>query len=236
MLTTAMLGLTVLVTIFYIVLFVSPSLLPFGTKSEPEPVVLLSTSTPRPTIPLTDTPVPVPPTWTLQPTPTEQPTYTPRPARSTRTPRPSLVLTLPSTPTGTPTVTRHPYPFKLSDAGVVFMEYFFSSTCDWLGIAGEVLDQEGEPITGIAVVLNGGGFQNVVTTSGSRPDYAPSGWEHFLDSQVKEGIFLIQLYQVQDGQSWPVSEQVEVRTRKDCRANLVYLVFEVVWDDYVYVP
>jgi hypothetical protein len=109
------------------------------------------------------------------------------------------------------------------------MSYFFSSTCDWLGIAGEVLDQEGEPVTGISVVLNGGGLNNVVTSSGSRTDYAPSGWEHFLDSQPKEGIFTIQLWH--KGQ--PVSELVEVRTRRDCRANLAYLVFEIAWDGYV---
>ena len=109
------------------------------------------------------------------------------------------------------------------------MRYPFSSQCDWLGIAGEVLDQESEPITGIAVVLNGGGLQNVVTQSGQAPDYAPSGWEHFLDSKVKEGDFTIQLWH----QGQPVSEVVNVRTRRDCRANLAYLVFEVAWEDYV---
>jgi hypothetical protein len=118
------------------------------------------------------------------------------------------------------------------DDGVQFTRYPFSSSCDWLGIAGEVVDQEGEPITGIPVVLNGGGLQNVVTNSGDRPDYAPSGWEHFLDSRVKEGTFTIQLYRVVGDQSFPVSEVVEVRTRRDCRANLAYLVFEIAWEDY----
>jgi hypothetical protein len=113
------------------------------------------------------------------------------------------------------------------------MRYPFSSECNWLGIAGEVVDQEGEPVMGIAVVLNGGGLTNIVATSGDRPDYAPSGWEHFLDSQVKEGNFTIQLYKVANNQSYVVSELVEVRTRRDCRANLAYLVFEVVWDDYI---
>jgi hypothetical protein len=109
------------------------------------------------------------------------------------------------------------------------MRYPFSSECNWLGIAGEVHDQEGEPITGIAVVLNGGGLENIVTQSGQAADYAPSGWEHFVDSKVKEGIFLIQLW----NKGQPVSEQVEVRTKRDCRANLAYLVFEVAWENYV---
>jgi hypothetical protein len=115
------------------------------------------------------------------------------------------------------------------DEGIRYERYPFSSECNWLGIAGEVLDQEGEPITGISVVLNGGGLENIVTQSGQAPDYAPSGWEHFVDSQIKEGIFLIQLWH----QGQPVSEQVEVRTKRDCRANLAYLVFEVAWEGYV---
>ncbi len=230
-LATATLGVTVLAVIFYFVVFISPSMSPFG-KSEPTPVALLSTPTPKPTLPPTDTPLPVADTWTPEPTRTREPTVTPRPAQPTRTPRPTVFFTPIPTETGTPTPTRHPFPFKLVDEGVEFMRYPFSSTCDWLGIAGEVVDQEGEPVLGIPVVLNGGGLQNVVTNSGDRPDYAPSGWEHFLDSQVKEGLFTIQLYRVRNNQSFPVSELVEVRTRRDCRANLAYLVFELVWDDY----
>jgi hypothetical protein len=229
MLTVVVLGLTVLVLIYYMVVFVSPSLSPLGAGAEPTPVAVLFTPTTRPTIPVTDTPVPPPPTWTLRPTRTAVPTNTPRPPRPTNTPRPTVVFTLPPTETGTPTATRHPYPFRLSDDGVTFTSYYFSSSCDWLGIAGEVVDQEGEPITDIAVVLNGGGFQNQVTYSGQASAYAPSGWEHFLDVRVKEGIFLIQLW----NRGEPVSEQVEVRTRADCRANLVYLVFEKVWEEYV---
>jgi hypothetical protein len=115
------------------------------------------------------------------------------------------------------------------DDGVAYQKYFFSADCAWLGIAGEVLDQEGEPVLGISVVLNGGGFQNQVTASGNRPDYAPSGWEHFLDVQPKDGDFTIQLWH----QGQPVSELVDVRTSKDCRRNLAYLIFEIAWEGYV---
>lgn len=232
-LTTATLGLTVLVLIYYTVVFISPSLSPFGPKPVPTAVALMSTPTPKPTIPITDTPVPPPPTWTPRPTRTPPPTNTPRPPRPTNTPRPTVFFTPIPSPTGTPTPTRHPFPFKLVDEGVQFMRYPFSSDCNWLGIAGEVVDQNGEPVNGIAVVLNGGGLSNVVTTSGSRPDYAPSGWEHFLDSKVKAGDFTIQLYKVEGNTSFPVSEVVQVRTRQDCRANLAYLVFQVVWEEYV---
>jgi hypothetical protein len=228
-LAVTMLALTVLVTIFYVAIFVSPSLIPFGNKPEPTLVALMNTPTPRPTIAVTNTP---PPTWTSEPTRTPPPTSTPLPARPTRTQRPTMYFTPFPTETGTPTPTTHPYPFKLSDEGISYMSYPFSSSCSWLGIAGEVIDKDGEPVLGVPVVLNGGGFQNHVTQSGQAPDYAPSGWEHFLDSQIKEGTFTIQLYRVVGDQAFPISELVEVRTKRDCRANLAYLVFEQAWDDY----
>jgi hypothetical protein len=227
-LTTVTLGLAVLVAIFYTVVFIAPSLSPFGAQ-EPTRVALLSTPTPKPTIEASPTPIVAPATWTPSPTPTRPTPTNSRTPTPTKTPSPTIFFTLTPTETGTPTPTRHPWPFKLSDDGVQYMRYPFSSQCDWLGIAGEVVDQEGEPITGIAVVLNGGGLQNVVTQSGQAPDYAPSGWEHFLDNKVKEGDFTIQLW----NQGQPISEVVNVHTRRDCRANLAYLVFEVAWDDYV---
>jgi hypothetical protein len=165
-------------------------------------------------------------------TPTPYPTYTPYPTLRAEpqdeayTPYPTL----------TPVNTTHPFPFKLSDDGVMYETYPFSSSCDWLGIAGEVRDQDGNHIPGISVVLNGGGLQNIVTTSGNKPQFGASGWEHFVDNKVKEGDFTIQLWgkmYASSTDNQPVSEKVIVRTRADCRANMIYLVFEVAWDDYV---
>lgn len=233
-LTRLTLAVAVLVSILYIVVFIDPSLTPFGSKPTATLLALLYTSTPKPTpIPPTNTSVP---TWTPVPPPTQGPTDTPRPVRPSNTPRPTVYFTPFPTDTGTPTPTIHPYPFKLVDEGVRFESYPFSSGCDWLGMAGEVLDQEGEPIPGIAVVLNGGGLQNIVTYSGDKAEFGPSGWEIFVDNKVKEGIFTIQLWHrmyASDTENREVSELVEVRTRRDCRANMAYLVFEVAWDDYV---
>jgi hypothetical protein len=227
-LTTIVLALTVLVLIFYVVIFISPSIAPFGGGSEPTLVAMLDTPTAKPTVAITDTPMPPPATWTPQPTRTPEPTPTTRPPRATRTPRPTVFFTPIPSETPTPSATVHPWPFKLVDDGIAFQRYPFSSECNWLGIAGEVVDPEGEPIVGIAVVLNGGGLQNVVTQSGQASNYAPSGWEHFVDGKVKEGMFEIQLWH----RGQPVSEKVEVRTRKDCRANLAYLVFERAWENW----
>ncbi len=132
--------------------------------------------------------------------------------------------------TGTPPPTRSNYPFALKDNEITYTQYFFSSDCNWLGIAGLVLDKEGNPITGLPVVLNGGGFENHVTYSGHAPAYGESGWEHFLDDHVKEGEFYIQLY---NNQGQPISDRIQVRTRADCRANLIMIIFEQNWDEYI---
>ena len=132
-------------------------------------------------------------------------------------------------PTGTPPATRSNYPFALQNNEIIYTQYFFGSDCNWLGIAGLVLDKEGNPVVGLPVVLNGGGFQNHVTYSGNAPAYGESGWEHYIDNKVKEGDFSVQLY---SNEPQPISDQIHLRTRADCRGNLIFIVFEQNWDEY----
>jgi hypothetical protein len=235
-LTLLVLGLTALVSLCYLGAFISPSFLSgFLPAARPTTTqaVVLSLPTATPTLPATDTLVP---SWTPVPSRTPRPTgtrrYTPT---ASRTPGPSPTFPptwTPAGPTGTPPPTRSNYPFALKNNEIIYTQYFLSSDCNWLGIAGLVLDKEGNPITGVPVVLNGGGLENIVTYSGNAPAYGESGWEHFLDSRVKEGDFTVQLYRVRDNQSEPVSDRIQVRTRADCRANLVMVVFELNWDEY----
>jgi hypothetical protein len=232
-LTLITLGLTAVVAFLYLLAFLAPPL--FGgllktEKPEPTPAatMVLPSATASPVA--SDTPIA---SWTPEPSRTPRPTST---QRSTATPSvtPGPSPTFPPTwtpaPTeGPPLPTRSNYPFALKDNEIVYTEYFFGSGCDWLGIAGLVQDKEGNPITGLPVVLNGGGLQNQVTYSGNAPAYGESGWEHFLDNKVKEGIFTVQLY---SNQGEPISDPVEVHTREDCRANLVMITFVKNWDEY----
>lgn len=234
-LTLVTLGLTALVSLCYLVAFISPSLLSGFLPTEgPTPTLvttLLALPTPAPTTIATDT---VLPSWTPEPTRTSPPTNTPRyTPTSSHTPGPTPTFPPTWTPgasSGSPLPTRSNYPFALQNNEIIYTQYFFSSACNWLGIAGQVLDKEGDPITGLPVVLNGGGLQNRITYSGDAPAYGESGWEHFLDNKVKEGDFTIQLY---SNQGQPMSDQIQVRTRADCRANLIMIVFELNWDEYV---
>jgi hypothetical protein len=230
-LTLVTLGLTALVAVYYLLVLVSPSLSPLGPKDEPTPVALVPTLTPKPTLAATSTPAP---TWTPVPSGSPTPSLTPRDT-ATANPTPGPTSTFPPTwtppPTpGTPPPTRSNYPFALRNNEIVYTQYFFSADCNWLGIAGLVVDKEDNPITGLPVVLNGGGFENLVTHSGNAPAYGESGWEHFLDVTVKEGDFSIQLY---SNEPRPISDEIHVHTRADCRTNLIWIVFELNWDEYV---
>ncbi|UCC62208.1 MAG: hypothetical protein JSV36_15715 [Anaerolineae bacterium] len=232
-LTIVTLALTALVSVCYLAAFISPSL--FGgllstERATPTLAIAMSSPTPRPTVVATDTSVP---TWTSLPTRTPRPTETPQNTpTATRTPGPTPTFPPTWTPlptVGTPPPTRSNYPFALRDNELIYTQYFFSSDCNWLGIAGLVVDRDDNPITGLPVVLNGGGFQNHVTYSGNAPAYGESGWEHFLDNKVKEGDFTIQLY---SNEPQPISDQIQVHPRADCRTNLIMIILEKNWDEY----
>jgi hypothetical protein len=230
-----MLGLTALVCLGYLAAFASPSLLEKvlpGGGPTPTQAVVQSFPTPMATTrPPTDTPVP---SWTPMPTRTPRPSHTPGPTpRLDHTPGPTPTFPPTWTPYLSPTApppTRSNYPYALQNNEITYQAYFLGSGCDWLGIAGIVLDKEEKHVTGLPVVLNGGGLQNIVTYAGHAPAYGESGWEHFLDNKVKEGDFTVQLY---SNQGQPISDQIQVRTRADCRANLIWIVFELNWDEYV---
>ncbi len=230
-----MLGLTALIVIAFLGVFVRPGLvgglLP-GREPTPTLAVVQSFPTPQPTsVPLTDTPVP---SWTPLPSRTPYSNSTPRHTLTPSTtsgPMPTFPPTW--TPFVSPTApppTRSNYPYALQNNEITYQQYFLGSGCDWLGIAGQVLDKEENPVVGLPVVLNGGGLQNIITYTGHAPAYGDSGWEHFLDNTVKEGDFTVQLY---SNQGQPISDQIQVRTRADCRANLIWIVFVLNWDEYV---
>jgi hypothetical protein len=233
-LTFVTLGLTGVVSVIYVMAFFSPSLLEgLLPVDQPTPTlaVALVLPTAEPTLTPTNTAMV---TWTYQPTGSPGPTGTPKGSPTsiaTRQATPTFPPTwTPILPTGTLPPTRSNYPFALKDNEIIYTQYFFSSDCNWLGIAGLVLDKQGNPIVGLPVVLNGGGFQNHVTYSGNAPAYGESGWEHFLDNKVKEGDFTIQLY---SNEPQPISDQIQVHTRADCRGNLIMIIFELNWDEYV---
>ncbi len=178
---------------------------------------------------ITLTPSPTkPPTWT--PTPTPGPTDTPGPSPTptvTGTPRPTRAPAATPTDTRTPTVpgpTFSPFKYTKTNDEIVFRSDPYGARCgDWMGVAGQMLNRNGSPLSGVTVVGWGGPIpeQNKrVFVSGSSASIndrygSPAAYEIYIGAPG-EFDFIIQVYE--NGQ--PVSDFIRFRTRLDCRANL----------------
>lgn len=207
----------------------APTSTPLPTAAS---LAVLPTLTPTSLLP-TWTPVPPEATATPRPTNTARPTGTPTPVPTfpTQTPTPTHTPTPSNTPTDTPpgpsptaSPTRSQYLFTRSDSSPFYLQnYANDAGCGWMGIAGEVLDLDRNPVApGSYQVRVWGSGIDVRLPVGSAPDYSPSGWEQFLfDSPV------IRDYEVQleSANGTAVSLAYRVQTRSSCNQNLVRFDF-----------
>ncbi len=208
-----------------------PTLTPSFT---PEPATVTPTSTPSPT----ETPGPTS-TATVTPLPTSTgtagptPTFTPGPA-GTATIRPTATLTLtptwtstftpsPTGPTPTQTNTLSPYPFAMQEGSPRMRANFANAAgCNWQGLAGQVITQSNEPVTGIQVRVSGEGLSSpLITLSGSSTVYGPSGWEIVVDNKTNNGRYTVSLW----SGDMQVSPEVEVVFPNSCEQNLAVINF-----------
>ncbi len=185
------------------------SLLPTWTPDAPEPTAQVGpTNTRRATLTPSITPIfpTKTPTKTPTPTPTNTPTETP--------PGPS--------PTAPPT--RSAFPFTRSDSSPFYLQNFANNAgCDWMAIAGEVLDLNRNPVPGGSYTVHvwDSGIDAHLTV-GSAPAYSPSGWEQFLFNSPVIRDYNVQL---ESGNGTAVSEVYRVQTRASCNQNLVRFDF-----------
>lgn len=193
-----------------------------------------------PTFTPTPTEDPLQPTFTpaatatrgrLTETPTRAPTLTPSatPLLPTRTSTPTPTNTPTATPTEGPsptaTYTRSPFPFNKSpDSPIYLRNYANTAGCDWLGVAGEVQDTNGNPVPPgqYRVHIYGSGIDERRDV-GSAPAYGPSGWEQFVfDAPVIRSYNL----QLETSNGTAVSQVYQVQTRASCNENLLYFIFQ----------
>lgn len=227
----------------FVILLFAPGLIGTPAVGTPVPTALPPTLAVAVSVPtLTPTPTDDPrirPTFTpvsgeieiaAGPTNTRRPTLTPSatstiPTR-THTPTPSNTPTNTVTPGPSPTqtFTISPFPFTKSPDSPIYLKNFANGAeCNWLGIAGEVLDTNGLPVGSnkYRVHVWDSGIDARVPVGGA-PAYGPSGYEQFVfDSPV------IRNYNVQlettGGEA--VSQVYRVQTRSSCNENLLYLIF-----------
>jgi hypothetical protein len=219
-LSLVLLGLTVVVLVFYALIAMDPylPLNPFPPRSE---VVVVATVTPSPTV--THTPVATwtstaTPTITPTPPPSFTPTITPTP-EDTSTPVPTETPEPTAAPT--PRVTRSPYPFTYQ---VTYETPYYG--CAWTGVAGTVEDIDGNPLIGYPVHVWGGGIDTVVT-SGDKQIYGDSGWEQFFNNAPQEirGVFRVQLHSRDNPNHPPVSQEIVLDFPGYCSTALARIVF-----------
>ncbi|MEE9600050.1 MAG: hypothetical protein V3V66_06275 [Anaerolineales bacterium] len=210
---------TVVVILLFALIFINPQ---SGLNPLPPTTI--------PALVLTNTPTPtpegiLPATWTPTTAPTIAPTIAP-----TKTQIPS------DTPEPTPEET--PIPTANLESGTSFSVQEGSpshtenslhpeSGCNWLGIAGQVFDSEGLPVSGI-LVESGGMLGEIeisgITLTGMAPVYGDGGFEIVLrDSPVSsDGDIWIQLL---DQANLPLSEKIYLQTYDSCDSNLVKINF-----------
>lgn len=179
------------------------------------------------------------PTWTPQgpgatamatATNTRRPTAEPSitvtfpPATNTPTITPSPTATETPGPPPTVTVTRAPYPFTKMDTSPMYLQNFANNAgCEWMGIAGEVLDLVGNPVGSgqYRVHIWGSGIEERVPVGGA-PAYGPSGYEQFLFNAPVIRDYNVQL-ETNNGSA--VSQVYSVQSRASCNQNLVIFNF-----------
>jgi len=100
--------------------------------------------------------------------------------------------------------------------------------CNWLGVAGQVLDGSGNPVTNLVVVAEGvlqGEEVMEVDITGLHDAYGPGGYEIELSNSVvaTTNMIYITIYDL-DGSV--LSSSVSIATRADCNQNLLILNFQ----------
>jgi hypothetical protein len=157
-------------------------------------------------------------------------------ATSTKTTVPSATFTptrtktsVPGTATASPTATVQVYLYGPQSGTPIQSQNFVNSTsgCSWQGIAGQVFDKSGNPVS--SVVVKGGGTWNgsnvtLLGLTGAATGYGEGGYELVLGTKAVASTqtVWVQLYDLA-GKS--LSKQIYVSTSSDCTKNLVILNF-----------
>ena len=179
-----------------------------------DPSLATATRTKTPTPEISDTPTE---TATLDATQIFQLT------QSIATDTPTVTNT--SAPTFTPSKTRSAFPFTVQGGAPTPIQNFANSAgCNWMGIAGQAFNLEGNPIIGLVVHLEGGDLNQDAIT-GTKTAYGAGGYEFFINNRPVQtiGEYKIQLRD-QNGAT-PLSDVIVVNTFADCSKNLLLVNF-----------
>lgn len=158
---------------------------------------------------------------------------TTEPAVPTATEAPTLTTTfVPSqTPTKVPSVTPTAFPYTVQAGTPVYTTNFGypDAGCNWLGVGGQVFDENGSPVINLVVWVRGSientPFEAIVLSGTAEGDkYGPGGYEAIIHNAVLEtsGIFSIQILDLNGN---ILTDQVFFDTYAQCDQNLILINF-----------
>jgi hypothetical protein len=210
----------------FIMIFNDPNIFlnPFRPKPLPSPMEYpTATVTPRSILPPTWTPSPtLEPTDTVTPLPTDTPAPTETPF-SLFTPTETSV---PAAGRGMPFEVSAGTPVSTSSAA-----FHPESGCEWMGVAGQIFDLSGAPISGQQVRIGGflgGKPVDMLTLTGLTSSYGTAGFYEFTLGEVpvaSNGSLWVQLL---DQAGLAMSEKVFFETFDTCDKNLIFINFKQV--------
>ncbi len=120
-------------------------------------------------------------------------------------------------------------PFNLQSVEPLYTSNFVhpEAGCDWMGVAGQIFDEDQQPVDGMVIVVEGVTNNSMVELlgfSGLAEAYGPGGYELVLSNVNGPGIFWIQLFG-EDGK--PLSEIYSFQMDGTCEQNLAVINFTV---------
>lgn len=203
---------------------VPTDIVPTAETSEPtatkEPTIEVATATTEPTQPSVSTATPVP-TFTS--------TAIPPTATKTSIPPTATKTDVPSATSTSPVVTEI---YTIQPATPVFMQNFIHTTegCAWQGVAGQVFNASGKPVTNLIVKVSGVWEDKGISLVGitgmvSGLPYGPGSYEIVLGNTAFDTVDQLQV-QIFSADQTPLTAPVSFSTSADCSKNLVIINFK----------
>lgn len=214
---------TVIVGIIFLVVFVNPNsaLNLFPPLKLPEAIILPTETPGRPTFPATWTATAVPIMATIAPPTEEVPIVSATPLDAS---------TVVATATQKPSTRGYAFSVQTDPASISSVLFRPEWGCEWMGLAGQAVDLQNSPATGIRVQVGGYLGMNTVdllSLTGTALQYGQAGYEFTLSEKpmASKGTLWVQLL---DQSDLPLSDKVYFNTFENCDQNLIIINFKQV--------
>jgi hypothetical protein len=123
-------------------------------------------------------------------------------------------------------------PFALNDGSPVAISsvaFHPEAGCNWMGIAGQVLNMSGAPVsTGVIVRVGGelaGVKKDITSLTGTARQYGEAGYEIVLGASPTQSSSNLWV-QLLDQAGLPMSPRIVFDTYASCDQNLIFITFK----------